>query len=87
MPDEPPNEEENKIRKLVSLMRELGIVTYNGVTLGPLPMKAAPPISRQDLLRQAAIEHNEHVKDLLYSSGADPSPFMKSPPSAKVEDE
>ena len=74
------------VQELAAWMREAGVqeATCGDIklVLGPKPLGPVPvrdPVMEQALNREMeALEHNEEMRVLLHSSGADPSPFFMS---------
>ena len=66
------------LREAVSVMRELGVLSWGDIVLGPAPVR---PVEQapQDQHSQASpeTEDDDYAKTLLHSSGANPGPFLR----------
>lgn len=77
-------DERARLRDVVALMRELGVVSFDGITLGPAPHQPAPeppPETPEEAARQKAAAERERLETQLgrpisdheYDTFADPA--------------
>lgn len=66
------------LRDAVSVMRELGVVQWGSIVLGPVPVVARAHVDAPKTPEEIEqSERAEYFKTLLHSSGGDPTPFLK----------